>query len=90
MALYRSQMVAYAQAQCDLARQLLAAHVPDGADCCTACGRPAPCPVRSDASQVHARYGPWLVTDPAPAVSGHRFPVSGRLVRPYVRNHGRG
>ena len=88
MALYRSQMAAYARAQCDAAQLVLAGHVPDGADCCAACGRVTPCPARCEAQQLLLRYTPWLASAPAPA-GAHRFPQAGRLVRPYVRNAAR-
>jgi hypothetical protein len=90
MALYRSQMVAYARQQCAAAQQILATHVPEGAGCCAACGRATPCPARVEAQHLQTRYAPWLSADPEPAVSEHRFATPDLLVRPYVRNRARG
>lgn len=87
MALYRSQMVAYARGQRAAAQLVLAAHVPDGADCCAACGRPSPCRARAEAAQLHARYAAWLAETAEPLATEHGIPLSGRMVRPYVINH---
>jgi hypothetical protein len=85
MVLYRTQMAQYAREQVADARRVLDTHRTDGAGCCNACGRPAPCPARRDAEQRHRRYEGWL--EPQPVFgAGHRFDRAGQLVRPYVEN----
>jgi hypothetical protein len=83
--LYRTQMAQYAREQVAAAQGVLQTHRTDGAGCCTACGRPAPCPARRDAEQRCHRYEGWLVPQPVFGAD-HRFDRGGRLVRPYVQN----
>lgn len=83
MSTYRSgdaTMRAYAQERAQDADQILAAHRRDGAGCCVACGRPAPCNDLVQAAALREHYRGWL--------DGARVWVDGAhaaaQIRPYL------
>jgi hypothetical protein len=65
MATYQSgadTMRAYARGRVHDADQILARHQPDGAGCCTTCGRPIPCDDSAHAARLREHYRAWLDT----------------------------